>query len=140
MPVQDHIHLETIDNRPWSVDDAPDNTYVVNFPYMRQVPTAFVHVEYALTGAVHVHQLVDGSGDVMQRDFFAPQIKVDDTDFAVLKTEIGKKVDFVPHIHPNVGNSHSAYVVEMVVRKMQVREVNPMLDYYYVTVTLEPLE
>lgn len=140
MPTQGHIHLETIDNRPWTTDGAPDNTYWVIYQSMGQKPLAWVEKEIALDGTVHVWQLVDDSGDIIQRDDFSSVLLVPEADFPTLKAEVGKKVDFVPPIHPNGGEDHSDYVVEMLLSKMKVEEVDPMLTYYRVTVELEALE
>lgn len=140
MPVQDHIHLETIDNQPWTTDNAPDNTYKVSFGDYNQKPTAWTEIDIALNATVHVHQLKDDSGDVVQRDYFSPTLILTDTEYDTLKGEVGKKVDFVPIVSPDAGSDHSAYVTEMLLTKMRVRELDPMLNYYKVTVDLEPTE
>lgn len=141
MPVQNHVHLQGTDDQPWSTDGAPDNTYKVIFKQLGEKPAVWAATEIALDGTVHVHQLVDSVGDVIQRDYYNTTLLVDDTEYAELKTDVGKKVDWVPPVHPDVGSDHASYVTEMLfVEITQVQEVDPMLNYYKVKIKLEATE
>jgi hypothetical protein len=140
MPVQDHIHLQGQDDRPWATDDAPDNTYSVVYPKMRRETRVWVETEEALDGTVHVHQLVDDGGNVVRRDAYRHTLMVTDTELVELLADHGKKCDYVPNMHPDSGESCSGYVEEVLFSSdVKLLEVDPMLKYYYVTIRLEPL-
>ena len=140
MPVQSHVHLQGIDDRPWDApENAPESKYRVTLQGYSPRPSPYIAVDKALNGTPHVHRLAISGVPVVYTDYGHLFI-VTCAEFPGLLSELGKNVDYVDSDHPNDGSDHSEYVHEKVFTSMKIQAIDPALKYYLVSITLEDVE
>lgn len=134
---QDHIHLQPSSEMPgggWTVDDAPDNTYIVNT--INDMTGARIRVIDGITGHRHVHRLVNAGVPERVNDL-SLRLKVTWAQYQTLKADLGYVCDFVPNYHENVGVSHAAQLVTVAFTEIkQPVHIDQMLGFWHITIVL----
>ncbi len=109
--IQNHIHLGTT----LDADNAPIGKYSVRFGGLDETPDVPLTIDRAITGALHVHILPDGSGNPKQYTSGRYTLLVQQADLAGLISLFGKIVYYCPITHPDDGESHLSYRKSVVV-------------------------
>lgn len=140
MPLQNHIHLDTL------LSDAPENAPVMKWKINVHGITPFVIMNLRRTrqGRLHRNILLDNTGNEMRLFVWNYTIKLTGaarfTDLDALKLLNGANAYLCDSLHANDGEDHSADIHPVVVQigKIETQASNdPTMQFFLVEVQLE---
>lgn len=114
----------------------PTNGYRVLFDGLERVYEPMMAFERSLTGAMHVHRILE-SGSAKVPVAFRYRLFLTRAEKDLIAADLGRVVYFMPH-YRDEGAGYAPYRHVMLLSSMsEVRNVNPMLDYYTAIISLE---
>ena len=132
---QNHIHLDAdLDGAP---ENSPTNKYTTLVPETRSA-RAHVALEWAVDGTMMAHKVTSG-GDPVVSEARRYRLKVTRSELVALLADVGRRVYFCPHYHPDDNTDHAAYrsQVEFTrITEIKSRE-HADLATYYVTIEIQ---
>lgn len=131
---QDHIHIDTdLEGAP---ENSPTNKYTALSPEQRQHRAHMAH-EYAVDATLMTHKVTD-SGDVQISSSRTYKLKVTRAEHDALLADLGHRVYFVPNYHPDDGEDHTAYRIQVEFGPdMAVQERERDLSTLYATIRIQ---
>jgi len=116
--------------------DLPTAEYRVIQDGMEKIYEPAMVKERSLTGKMHIHR-VTTVGVPLVFDNYQYTLWLLDEELDVLKTLLAKVVYFMPHYRDEVTDPTDYRVVMLVSGITDVKPLDPGLDYYLATITLE---
>lgn len=118
--VQSHIHIgDTLDT-----DNAPLYKFKVQQEGYSEIPYLAFSLLRSATGAAYYGVALDDAGAPIIREDKSISILCTRAEYEVLKTLYARDMKFVPHTHPDNGEDHADYVLDVVVSP--VGEARPL--------------
>lgn len=128
MPLQDHIHLDTIQS-----SGAPENAPAKKWHVLRRtaIPNIIMSAERSLVGKLYLDVLQNENGVVDLMDYeYILRLRSEGiysaADFAdQIRRMYGRTVYLVDNLHPDDGENHAASI-----KRMRLTEVGEISDEY----------
>jgi hypothetical protein len=123
--IQSTCYIDTV--------NPPVVTYNVLADSWDHTPNVMMANERSVTGKLHVHRIVDGSGDPYQFEEDKVTIMATLAEMAVLRALIGKTVYYVCPYHDPDNLANYVVTTVLVINPGGVANVDPMCTYWRVT-------
>lgn len=112
----------------------PTNTYGVVYDGLEQIYQPAITIERSLTGKAHVHRVLD-SGTPVVFDGHQYRLLLTLAEKEQLAADIGKVCYFMPHYRDEADVDYRVVVTFRAMR--DVKNIDPMLRWWYATIELE---
>ena len=123
--IQDTCYLDTV--------DPPVATYHVLHGSWDHTPVVPLVSERSVTGMLHVHRVVDGSGDPYQFEEDKCTVRVSLTEMLTLRGLIGHRVYFIPNYHDDVNITDNMVTGYLSIDSGGIVNIDPSGVYWNVT-------
>lgn len=134
--VQDHIHLGG------SVGGAPENAPTLKLSVAERAEKikVFSSLKYASDGTARFGALQGTDGKPVVLIDYQLRLNVDVSDKNAINALAGQTVYFVDHTHPDDSEDHTDYVKTMALTVESAKEIDPLMNEWYVNIILTALE
>jgi hypothetical protein len=115
--------------------DLPTNQYDVRQGGLEEIYEPATLTERGLTGDLHVHRVMSG-GAPLVFDNYQYTLLLTRAQKDALALDLGKNVYLMPHVRDE-GDALNYRSIMHFKSMAEVKEINPMLDYFTATIMLE---
>ena len=124
LEIQDECYIDTV--------NPPVATYDVVADSWDHTPSVMMAHERSVTGKLHVHRIVDGSGDPYQFEEDKVTILASLSDMSTLRALVGKTVYYVCPYHDPDNLDDYVITTTLVISSGGIVNVDPMCTYWRV--------